>query len=84
MPLQEIMNFIGEIAKDTLNIIDVNNNTAISLFLKILCNNELAPGEELLEHTTGTVALVGTLSDKENNSCFPFLSYMGCTETGIL
>ena len=61
MPLQEIMNFIGEIAKDTLNIIDINNNTAISLFLKILCNNELATGEELLEHRTGTVALVGTL-----------------------
>ena len=55
------MNFIGEIAKDTLNIIDINNNTAISLFLKILCNNELATAEELLEHTTGTVVLVGTL-----------------------
>ncbi len=39
MPLQEIMNPIGEIAKDTLNIIDININTAISLFLKILCNN---------------------------------------------
>ena len=39
MPLQEIMNFIGEIAKDTLNIIDININIAISLFLKILCNN---------------------------------------------
>lgn len=61
MLLQEIMNLIGEIAKDTLNIIDINSNTAISLFLKILCNNELATGEELLEHTAGTVALVGTL-----------------------
>ena len=33
------MKFIGEIEKDILNIIDININTAISLFLKILCNN---------------------------------------------
>ena len=39
MPLQEIMKYIGEIAKATLNIIDININTAISLFLKILCYN---------------------------------------------
>ena len=39
MPLQEIMNPIGEVEKDTLNIIDININTAISLFLKILCND---------------------------------------------
>ena len=39
MLLQEIMNPIGEVEKDTLNIIDININTAISLFFKILCNN---------------------------------------------
>ena len=39
MLLQEMMNFIEEIAKDILNIGDININTAISLFLKVFCDN---------------------------------------------
>ena len=44
-----------------LNLVAVVGNACDTAILGILVLFELATAEELLEHTTGTVALVGTL-----------------------